>query len=240
MSRSLFEQLLAPQTLQVRERSVSGLVTAIVQSIEGDGMYRLKYLHWGDDEPSAQARVMVPMAGSGSGMHFLPEVGDEVVVAFEMGDTNFPIILGAVWNRVNPPPKQAETSPENHKRTIVSRSGHELTFDDTPGSQKVMIKTQGGHEFVLDDLLGLGEVKLESRAGCSLTFTELPVPSATLQVPGATITMNATGITIQGLTVSLLTIPGGVSMEGKPTVLHSHTPPVVSPPGTSTGPVSPA
>jgi phage baseplate assembly protein gpV len=201
-------------------------------------MYRLQYLHWGDDEPSAPARVMMPMAGNGTGMHFLPEVGDEVVVAFEMGDTNFPIIMGAVWNRENTAPNQARTSPENHIRTIVTRSGHELTFDDTPGAQKVKLKTQGGHELVLDDLPGLGEVKLSSRSGCSLTFTELPIPSATLQVPGATITMGATGVTIQSLTISLLTLPGGVSMEGKPTILHSHVPPPVLP--AMTGPVSPA
>ena len=238
MSQSSFEQLIAPQTLQARGRTVSGLVTAKVLSIEEDGMYRLQYLHWGDDEPSAPARVMMPMAGNGTGMHFLPEVGDEVVVAFEMGDTNFPIIMGAVWNRENTSPTQAKTSPENHIRTIVTRSGHELTFDDTPGAQKVRLKTQGGHELVLDDLPGLGEVKLSSRSGCSLTFTELPIPSATLQVPGATITMGATGVTIQSLTISLLTLPGGVSMEGKPTILHSHVPPPVPP--AMTGPVSPA
>jgi phage baseplate assembly protein gpV len=239
MSNGPLEQLLAPQTQHARQRAVPGVVTAIVQSIEAEGLYRLQYLHCGDEQPSAPARAMMPMAGDRAGMHFLPDVGDEVVVGFEMGDSNFPIILGSVWNQKNSAPSQAKASPENHVRTIVSRSGHELTLDDTPGEQKVTLKTQGGHELVLDDLPGLGGVKLSTKLGCSLTLTDLPVPAATLQVPGATIQVSPTGVTIQALTINLASVPGGLALEGKPFLLHTHLSPATPPAPSFTGPVSP-
>ena len=78
---------------------------------------------------------MAPMAGEGRGMHFFPEPGDEVVVAFQNGDTSNPVILGGVWNRGSGPPAQAHQGSANDIRTIVTASGHELTFDDTAGSR---------------------------------------------------------------------------------------------------------
>src|SRR5215475_3995952 len=116
------QALLAPQTEQARKRFVRGIVTAKVRSREDDGTYRLDYLTMGDDEASAPARVMMPMAGGKRGTYFFPEPGDEVVVAFELGDTNLPVILGAVWNQDDHPPDQADPSTDNNVRTIVSRS----------------------------------------------------------------------------------------------------------------------
>ena len=98
---------------------------AIVDSIEKDGTYTVDYLSMGSEGyTSAPARVMMTMAGDRRGTYFMPEIGDEVVVAFEGGDTSFPIILGAVWNDEAPPPDQAQPSTENNVRTIVSCSGH--------------------------------------------------------------------------------------------------------------------
>src|SRR5262249_14326356 len=119
-------------------------------------------LHMGGGEPSGGlARVMAPGAGAGRGCHFFPEVGDEVVVAFEMGNPDLPIILGGVWNQKSPPPDQARESTENDVRTMVSRVGHEVTFDDSPGGGKLIIKSGRGHTVILDDT-GAGKVTVQS------------------------------------------------------------------------------
>jgi hypothetical protein len=178
------ERVIAPQITQARERLVFGVVTAKVTKIHDDNTYELSYLTMGADEPSSPARVMMPMAGGKRGTYFHPLVGDEVVVAFELGDTNQPIILGAVWNENDAYPDQAQASPDNNIRTIVSRSGHELTFDDSSGAEKITIKSQGGHLLELDDRPGMGKITLRSADGRELVLDDTPLGTVTLSTPG--------------------------------------------------------
>jgi hypothetical protein len=253
--------LMAPQTEQARKRPVHGLVTAIVRSREENGTYRLNYLTMGNDEPSALARVMMPMAGAKRGTYFFPEPGDEVVVAFESGDTNLPVILGAVWNNNDHPPDEAKQSPENNIRTIVSRSGHELTFDDTGGSEKITLRTQGGQTLTLDDQPAGPKISLTTARGRMLVLDDTPPGGISVSTPsGAQITFSDAGgtltltaplqISLQSALISMqadliaLTTTGSptaslVTIDSVPFGLHMHTPPVL-PPGATTGPVAPA
>jgi phage baseplate assembly protein gpV len=221
-SSDVLVRAFAPQSAQNREQRVYGLVTARVEKIEDDGSCRLKLFGMNggdDDDESAPARVMMPMAGKGRGVHFLPEPGDEVVVGFHAGDTNHPIILGSVWNGASTPPEQAKRSASNHVRTIVTRSGHELTFDDTPGAEKVTVKSQGGHRFVLDDSPLGPKVTLSTMLGKTVTLDDrlpgsLTVVTPTCQVimaePGVvtinaatSISLNAPAITLSALAIAL-------------------------------------
>jgi hypothetical protein len=253
--------LMAPQTEQSRKRQIQGLVTAKVRTREDDGTYRLDYLTMGSDEPSAPARVMMPMAGSKRGVYFFPEPGDEVVVAFESGDTNLPVILGAVWNNNDRPPDQAKQSPENNIRTIVSRSGHELTFDDTPGSEKIILRSHNGHTLTLDDEPGGPKISLTTSQGRTLALDDTPPGEISLSTPsGAQITLSDAGgtltlaaplqISLQSALISMqadlitLTTTGSptaslVTIDSVPFGLHMHTPPVLPPAMTTTGPVAP-
>jgi hypothetical protein len=255
------ERLFEPQTVQARQQPVLGLVTARVLGVRDDGTCLLDYLSMGSGEESAPARVMMPMAGSRRGMHFFPEKGDEVVVAFEGGDPNQPVVLGAVWNDNDRPPDQAKQSPDNHVRTIVSRSGHELTFDDTPGAEKVTLRSKGGHELTLDDRPGLGRVTLRTAGGAALLLTDTP-GSAALRTPGGAqlqisdgggaITVSApvrleirSGvISLQANTIELTTTGSAplsaVVIDGKPFGLHLHAAPPPAPPtAPATGTVTP-
>ena len=233
-----FDILLAPQTQQSRKRLVHGLVTAKIRSREDDGTYRLDFLSMGDDEPSAPARVMVPMAGGKRGVYFLPEPGDEVIVSFELGDTNFPVILGAVWNQNDSPPDQAQPSAENNVRTIVSRSGHEITFDDSPGTEKITVKSQGGRSITLDDTPP-GQLSISTPTGVQISLSDAD-GSLTLSAP-LQINLQSALINLQANVVTLLTTgtpPGSMVMiDNVPFGLHTHAPPVL-PTGT-TGPVGP-
>jgi hypothetical protein len=206
--------LMAPQTEQARKRLVQGLVTAKIRNREDDGTYRLDYLTMGSDEPSAPARVMMPMAGGKRGTYFFPEPGDEVVVAFELGDTNLPVILGAVWNQNDPFPDQAQPSSQNNIRTIVSRSGHELTFDDTPGAEKVTVKTKGGHQLVMDDTPLGPKVTLTTAQNRTLVLDDTPPGQASISTPiGASVTLSDTGtLTLTAPIMINLQTDGMISM----------------------------
>jgi uncharacterized protein involved in type VI secretion and phage assembly len=191
--------LIAPQTQQSRAPVLSGVVTALVIGPVGNNLFSLNYLTMGADQPSAPARVMMPMVGSKYGTYFFPDQGDEVVVAFEHGDVNFPIIIGAVWNQNEPVPTQADTSATNNVRTIVSRSGHEVTLDDTPAAEKITIKTQGGQSLVLDDS-GAGTVTLTAMGGTSVTMNPT---SISLSAAGSTMTIDASGISMTTPMISM-------------------------------------
>jgi phage baseplate assembly protein gpV len=207
--------LMAPQTEQSRKRLVQGLVSAKVRGRGDDGLYLLDYLTMGSDGvPSAPARVMMPMAGGKRGTYFFPEVGDEVVVAFELGDTNLPVILGAVWNQNDLVPDQAQPSSENNIRTIVSRSGHELTFDDTPGAEKFTVKTQGGHELVMDDSPMGPTVTLRTSQGRTLVLSDTAPGHASISTPiGVSVTLSDTGtLTLSAPTMITLQTQGVINM----------------------------
>lgn len=209
--------LMAPQTQQSRTPALAGVVTAKVIGPVGNNLFSLDYLTMGADQPSAPARVMMPMAGGKHGTYFIPDQGDEVVVAFEHGDANFPIIIGAVWNQDHPVPDQADTSATNNVRTIVSRSGHEVTLDDTPAAQKVTIKTQGGQSLVLDDT-GAGTVTLTATGGTSLT---MDAESISLSASGSTLTLDATGITLSSPAMVTMTAATDFTLTSTATIALS-------------------
>lgn len=146
----LFSRLRHFEEQYKREAPMFGLMFAEVTAIRDDG-YQLKWLSGSMTAPSAPARVATLMAGDGRGAFFMPEVGDEVVVGFELGNLDRPVILGALWSDQDKPPQQADTSQTNHVRTIVSRAGHEVTFDDSPDG-KITIKTKGGMEITLNEV----------------------------------------------------------------------------------------
>lgn len=169
----LFERIFQDENDQRRHKSISGVLTAKVTGRMGSS-FELQYSGMGGDAPSAPARAMMVGAGDKRGCYFMPEVGDEVVVAFDSGDPNMPIILGGVWNGTAAPPEQAKPSDTaNNIRTFVSRAGHELTFDDTTAKEQVKLKTKLGHELVLDDSLPAGKVTLTTKLGAKIEMDEL-------------------------------------------------------------------
>jgi phage baseplate assembly protein V len=83
-------------------------------------------------DQKAWARHATLLAGGRSGTWFVPEAGDEVLVAFEGGDARKPVVVGALWNANERPP---ETKPQ---RTLLrTKHGATIVFDDGTGSLEV-------------------------------------------------------------------------------------------------------
>jgi uncharacterized protein involved in type VI secretion and phage assembly len=145
----------------------------VTDNVDPEKLGRVKVTYpWRDaDDESYWARVAVPMAGPERGTYFLPEVDDEVLVAFENGDIHYPYVLGALWNGTDKPPED-NASEANDVRVIRSRSGHELSFDDADGASKVELTTGGGHRLVLDDADGASTVELATAGGHRLTMDD--------------------------------------------------------------------
>src|SRR5580693_8955976 len=75
----------------------TGDVGDVGSTRRGQVALRLPWL--AGDETTRWARVAVPMAGRERGSYTLPAVGDQVVVAFENGDVDRPIVIGALWSK---------------------------------------------------------------------------------------------------------------------------------------------
>jgi uncharacterized protein involved in type VI secretion and phage assembly len=75
------------------------------------------------------ARLSAQMAGTASGSFFVPQIGDEVLVAFHHGDVREPYVLGMCWNTMDRPPAPLPTDAVT-KRKIRTPLGHELSFDE--------------------------------------------------------------------------------------------------------------
>ncbi len=118
-----------------------GLAVGVVtNNKDPDKLGRVKVkLPWlSEQDESHWARVVTPMAGPQRGLFFLPEVDDEVLLAFEHGDVRLPYVLGALWNGKDKPPED-NSDGKNNKRIIKSRSGHLVSLDDTAGEEKIEV-----------------------------------------------------------------------------------------------------
>jgi uncharacterized protein involved in type VI secretion and phage assembly len=143
------------------------------------------YFPWlSDTNKSHWARVATLMAGPGRGSWFMPEKEDEVLVAFEHGDTNFPYIVGFLWNGEDKPPNQDINSKVRRLQTV---SGHILEFDDRPGQTRIRIETQGGQKIELKDLPN--GITISTKSGNEITISDLP-PQIAISCPTGTVTVN--------------------------------------------------
>src|SRR5262249_2404512 len=129
-----------------------------------------------EQDESHWARLAVPMAGKERGFLAMPEVNDEVLIAFEHGDPNRPFVLGALWNGQDVPPKGTadlvDGSGVVNQRIWRSRSGHLFLFDDTNGKESIRIvdKTDKNHITITssDDKLVVhleGDIEITSQTG---------------------------------------------------------------------------
>lgn len=121
---------------------VHGVVPAVVTDIadpERMGRVRVGFPWLGDHAVSPWSRVLHPGAGPERGMVFLPEVNDEVLVAFHQGNTQMPYILGGLYNGKDRSPADLLKENEVAKRVLVSREKHRLEFDD--GDKRILLSS---------------------------------------------------------------------------------------------------
>lgn len=162
---------------------IYGVVIGIVtNNVDPEGQYRVKVkFPWISSGESGEfesnwARIATFMAGKKRGAFWLPEVGDEVLIAFEHGDLRRPIVIGSLWSPVDEPihDNNAEGG-ENNWRSIRSRSGNVIQFYDKPGEERIVIQTtcaedtckdgtkpegRKGHYIVLDQKSGKEKIEI--------------------------------------------------------------------------------
>jgi uncharacterized protein involved in type VI secretion and phage assembly len=150
------------------QRKEYGIVTGIVVDLDDPrqlGRVRVNFPDLADMETdgvameagkkranSNWARLATLMAGRERGSYFIPEINDEVIVAFEHGDLNHPIVLGAVWNNEDKPPMQMDRASKNDIRAIYSRSGHKIVLNDSSDQPSIRIGDKDDKNSIFIDL----------------------------------------------------------------------------------------
>ncbi len=192
------------------DRRLAGVVAAQVSDVndpQGRGRVKLTYPWLSDTYVSDWARTVQPGAGKDRGAMMVPEVGDEVLAAFEQGDIRRPYVVGGLYNGVDTP-KAGPTalvdsgSGEINRRSFVSRRGHRLDFlDQTGRTEGVTIRTGDDKLQLLMDATGTkltvhsdGTVLVEAGKGVTVDAA-----SSTVELKGGDIKLTGkNGVTIDG------------------------------------------
>ncbi len=224
---------LAPQsTLQPGQTLLVGIVTDN-NDPKGWGRVKVKFPTLTEDHNSNWARVVSIGAGKNRGFDCLPEINDEVLVAFEHGDIHRPYIIGGVWNGKDDTPTSVKESVKDGKvrlRTIKTRTGHKIQFIEeegagihieTNGGHKIYfneegntgihIDTKGGHKVHLDDrssnilISSTGNMTIEAKGSMNIKATSINIDAtASLNAKAAIVGIRASGIaSLQGSLVKL-------------------------------------
>lgn len=149
----MFDELLQPQS-QSTDETVPGVAIGIVKENwdkEHPGMVKVEYfLGEKGKNLTGWVPVAAPYAGKEYGVYALPEIGSEVVLAFQMGERNCPIVIGSVFSKVNPVPKETALEKNTVKR-LRTKGGCEIVFSEEEGKEQILIETPKNLKLLLED-----------------------------------------------------------------------------------------
>jgi uncharacterized protein involved in type VI secretion and phage assembly len=159
-----------------------------------------------DQDGPVWARVAVPFSGGNRGAFFIPDVGDEVVVAFLGGDPRTPIVLGSLWNGRDTAPETLGGNGKSVDRwTITGKAGTRIAIVEQPASSAtIQFTTPGGltGKFTDED----GSIQFSNS---STTSVRIDSSGVTINAPTAQVQINAAS----SVTVSTNTVTVNASMS---------------------------
>ncbi len=150
------------------------------------------------------ARVAVPMAGMARGTFFIPQIGDEVLVAFAQGDIREAYVIGSLWSTTDRPPAVLPIDP-TIKRSIRSPLGNEIVFDDSLSTITItnMLQhsiTLGPDGIEISTVGGAASISLGIDGSVSITAAKsFSVLSASVDITGISdASLSAVNVTVDG------------------------------------------
>jgi uncharacterized protein involved in type VI secretion and phage assembly len=162
-----------------------------------------------DQDGPVWARVAVPFAGKNRGAFFLPDVGDEVAVAFVNGDSRYPLILGGLWNGSAGAPETLGGSGDRVDRwTFVGKAGTRIAIvEEQSGQPTISFTTPGGVSGKLTDdsggkieFVAAGTTVTIDSSGVSIqTGSKVQMQSSQVDITSGQVTVNAAMSTFSGV-----------------------------------------
>lgn len=208
---------LIQSALEESQGHIKGVAIGIVtdnKDPEGMGRAKVKFPWVESEGDSHWARISTLMAGKDRGAVFLPEIEDEVLVAFDKGDIRHPYILGALWNGQDNPP-ETNSDGKNNIRKIKSRSGHEIIFndDDSGKKEKIEIHTKGKHQIILDDSAGSEKILIQDKTGSNKITIDSNLKSISIE-SDLQMKIKSTKISIEASAAMTIKAGGTLTIQG--------------------------
>ena len=168
-----------------------------------------------DQDGPIWARVAVPFAGGNRGAFFIPDVGDEVVVAFMAGDARCAIVLGSLWNGHDTAPDAIGGSGKSVDRwTITGKAGTKIAIVEQPASAAtIKFSTPAGLTGTLTDQDGSIEFTNSQQTSVRIDSSGVTVnaPSGQVQITAASgVTITAPSITVNA---AMSTFSGNIECQ---------------------------
>ncbi len=216
---------------QSQRALINGVVIALVTNNndpDGRGRVKVKF-PWLDEQlESDWMRVAAPGAGKDRGFYLIPEIDDEVLVAFEHGDIHSPYILGGLWNGKDGAPKKSDqvvASGLVNERIWQSRSGHLVMLGDKDGKEQIVIRDKtGNNEIIIDSkentitINVAGDYTVASKGAISTTSDKTTDMTSkghlTLKADGGSnVTVQGTKIVIKGQSTVDIQASGNLTLK---------------------------
>ena len=170
LTQSIEEVSVSPRPKEVTAPPVfTGLhVAEVVDNNDPDKLARIQVKYpWSDSEVTKWVRLAVPHAGDGHGWVSLPEIGDEVLIGYEFGDTDHPIALGALYNK-DATPHPDTGGDANDVKVFLTRSGSQILINDKDGSEEIQISMKDGKNQIVMKMSG-PEISIQGDGDISIT-----------------------------------------------------------------------
>ncbi|MBQ4819923.1 phage baseplate assembly protein V [Aquimarina sp. MMG016] len=126
-------------------------LAVVTENVDEEGLGRVRVeFPWQKPlgETTPWLRMMTPHSGQDKGFHFIPEIGEEVIINFEGGNAERPFIMGTLYHG-NAKPEEWKTD-NNDLKAIRTRSGHTIELNDTEGEEKINIYDNEGSIITFD------------------------------------------------------------------------------------------
>lgn len=187
-------------------RADPGVVRGLVSDNQDPaklGRVKVRFPWLDKDYSSTWAPVMQLGAGPDSGTFFLPAVDDEVLVGFEHGRVDRPIVIGGLFNKTDKPPGYSAFLDDGAVtgRGIWSRSGHRITLHDADDTSGIILRAVDGQgESVVSIGLNAKDQKLVVMSEGDIEIEAL----GDITLKGANVTVQADrDLVLKGTTIKL-------------------------------------
>ena len=120
------------------------------------------------DAESGWLRVSTPYSGDGKGQLFTPEVGSQVLVGYEHGLAEFPVVLGNLFHERNPQ-SATYTRPQNNLKGMQTAGGNKFVMSEVAGAQSILLSNSNNkNTSILVSFAGDGSITIKSNGPIKL------------------------------------------------------------------------